>query len=69
MASIVAVDPETVQMEGVAEVKPTGSPELAVAVNVTGYGETKASPVDAQKVIVWTNGLTAKLCVTARAAA
>ncbi len=33
VASSEAVDPETVQMAGVAEVKLTGSPELAVAVN------------------------------------
>jgi hypothetical protein len=31
----VAVEPETVQTEGVVDVKLTGRPELAVAVNVT----------------------------------
>jgi hypothetical protein len=32
-ASSAAVEPETVQMAGVADVKLTGNPELAVAVN------------------------------------
>ncbi len=34
-ASSEAVDPETVQMAGLFEVKLTGSPELAVAVNAS----------------------------------
>ncbi len=35
-ASSVAVEPETVQMAGLVEVKPTVRPEVAVAVNAIG---------------------------------
>jgi hypothetical protein len=47
-----AVDPETVQMVGVVELKLTGSPELAVAVSVT--------PID---VLIGWVGIAAKVIV------
>ncbi len=67
-ASSEAVDPETVQMAGVVEVKLTGSPELAVALSTTATEAFHIWAGIAPKVIVWAAGLTVKLCLTAGAA-
>ena len=48
-----AIEPETVQTVDVIDVKLTGSPELAVAVNVTPTDEFIAWFGIALKVIVW----------------
>ncbi len=66
-ASNEAVDPETVQMAGVLEVKLTGSPELAVAVNAR-FELAIWVGIEA-KVTICACGLTVKLCVTVGAAA
>ena len=68
-ASSVAVEAETVQMAGVVEVKLTGRPELAVAVNAIPTDVLAVWAGIVPKVIVWASGLTVKLCVTAGAAA
>ena len=60
---------ETVQMAGVVDVKLTGNPELAVAVNVTGTDKLIACAEMAAKLIVWAVRLIVKLCVTMGAAA
>ncbi len=57
----VAVEPETVQTEGVVEVKLTGRPELAVAVNAIGTDVLIACAGTAPKVIVWAARLAARL--------
>lgn len=50
-AAIVAVEPETVQMEGVVEVKTTGKPEVAEALRSTEAPVVCAGI--AAKVMVW----------------
>ena len=60
-ASRVAVEAETVQAAGVVEVKLTGSPELAVAVNATPTDVLTAWVGMAPKVIVWVAKLVVRL--------
>jgi len=66
-AGNVTVAPATVQTLLVDEANVTGSPEVAVALNVNGVPAVCAAI--APKVIVWLAGFTVKLCVTAFAAA
>ncbi len=68
-ASSVAVEPETVQMAGVVDVKLTGRPELALAVNVIETEVFANWSGIGPNVIVWAARLTVKLSVTAVAAA
>jgi hypothetical protein len=67
-ARIVAVFPETVQMDGVVEVKVTVSPELAVALRVIGP-EGRVTLLNGAKVIVCDAAFTVKLRETGVAAA
>jgi len=67
-AASVAVAPDTVQTEVVCEAKLTASPELAVALTANGavpIGSFASEP----NVIVWLPCVTAKLWLTAVAAA
>jgi hypothetical protein len=64
---MVAVAPETVHTEGVAELKLTGRPEFAVAVSASC--EPSGSLGMAAKVMVWAVWCTSKLCETEGAAA
>jgi hypothetical protein len=52
VARVVTVAPVTVQMPVVVEAKVTGSPELAVAVKVTGAADRGTADGPA-KVMVW----------------
>jgi hypothetical protein len=67
-ATIVTVDPETVQTAVVAELNVTASPEVAVAETVNG-GLPKALFASAPKVIVCVALPTVKLCDTCGAGA
>jgi hypothetical protein len=69
LASSVAAENDTVQIVGVVEPKPTGSPELAVAINATGTDVLIACVGIAAKVIVCGARLTVKLCMAGVAAA
>ena len=66
-ASMEAVVPETEQVAGVVELKPTGKPELAVAERATDWVRIWAEI--APNVIVCPSGLTEKLWETAGAIA
>jgi hypothetical protein len=68
-ATSVAVDPETVQMAGVVDVKLTCRPELARAVNVIETEVFANWFGIGPNAIVWAARLTVKLSVTAGAAA
>jgi hypothetical protein len=68
-AKSVAVEPVTVQMAGVVEVKLTSKPELAVADKVTPADVLTIWALIAPKLIVWASPVTVKLCVTDTAAA
>lgn len=67
MPTTVTVDPDTVQIDGVAELNVTGKFEVAVAVTTKG-NELVVWPDKALKLMVWLACVTANDCVTCDAA-
>jgi hypothetical protein len=67
-AASVTVAPDTVHTDVVCDANVTANPEVAVALTVKG-AVPNTWLASAPNVMLWLPGVTAKLCVTAAAAA